>query len=158
MSEISTYSPESVIFILGGSALVGWNSISISRDSAQFNVIKGIRGKHTRVRSYDKSATITLDLPMSSEWNYTLSQIITEDENLSTGRCEILLKDTSGNSLFKTTEAYVTRFADVTFDASINSRVWTIQCLTTDVYTVGGSTSPAASLVNNIYNRVSSLF
>lgn len=158
MSEISTYSPESVLLILGGAALTGWNSISISRDADQFNVIKGIRGKHTRSRNYDNSATIVLELPMSSEWNYILSQIITEDVKYSTGRCEILLKDNSGNSIFKTTQAFVRKPADVTFDATISSRVWTIQCLDVDVYTVGGSTSPAASLLSNVYNRVSSLF
>lgn len=158
MSEISTYSPESVLLILGGAALTGWNSISISRDADQFNVIKGIRGKHTRSRNYDNSATIVLELPFSSDWNYILSQIVTQDSQSATGRCEILLKDNSGNSIFKTTQAYVRKFADVTFDATISSRVWTIQCLDVDVYTVGGSTSPAASLVSNIYNRVSSLF
>lgn len=158
MADISTYSPEAVILTLGGASLTGWNSISISRDSAQFNVIKGIRGKHTRVRSYDNSATIVIDLPMSSEWNYIFSQIVTQDVNSTTGRCEILLKDTSGNSIFKTSEAYVTRYADVTFDVSISSRVWTIQCLTTDVYTVGGSTSPAGSLLNSIYSSIGNLF
>ncbi len=158
MSEISTYSPESVLLILGGAALTGWNSISISRDADQFNVIKGIRGKHTRSRNYDNSATIVLELPFSSDWNYIFSQIVTQDSQSATGRCEILLKDNSGNSIFKTTQAYVRKFADVTFDTTISSRVWTIQCLDVDVYTVGGSTSPAASLVNNIYNRVSSLF
>lgn len=158
MSEISTYSPESVLLILGGAALTGWNSISISRDADQFNVIKGIRGKHTRSRNYDNSATIVLELPFSSDWNYILSQIVTQDSQSATGRCEILLKDNSGNSIFKTTQAYVRKFADVTFDATISSRVWIIQCLDIDVYTVGGSTSPAASLVSNVYNRVSSLF
>lgn len=158
MSEISTYSPESVLLILGGAALTGWNSISISRDADQFNVIKGIRGKHTRSRNYDNSATIVLELPFSSDWNYILSQIVTQDTQSATGRCEILLKDNSGNSIFKTTQAYVRKFADVTFDATISSRVWTIQCIDVDVYTVGGSTSPAASLVSNVYNRVSSLF
>jgi len=158
MSEISTYSPESVLLILGGAALTGWNSISISRDADQFNVIKGIRGKHTRSRNYDNSATIVLELPFSSDWNYILSQIVTQDSQSATGRCEILLKDNSGNSIFKTTQAYVRKFADVTFDATISSRIWSIQCLDVDVYTVGGSTSPAASLVSNVYNRVSSLF
>lgn len=158
MADISTYSPEAVIFTLGGSTLTGWNSISITRDSDQFTVIKGIRGKHTRSKNYDNSATIVLDLPMSSEWNYILSQIVNQDTVSSTGRCEILIKDNSGRSLFKTTQAYVRKFADVTFDMTISSRIWTIQCLDVDVYTVGGSTSPAASLLNNIYSGINNIF
>lgn len=158
MADISTYSPEAVIFTLGGSTLTGWNSISINRDADQFTVIKGIRGKHTRSRNYDNSATIVLDLPMSSEWNYILSQIVTQDTASGTGRCEILIKDNSGRSLFKTTQAYVRKFADVTFDMTISSRIWTIQCLDVDVYTVGGSTSPAASLLNNVYSSISNIF
>jgi len=158
MSDISTYSPEAVVFILGGATLTGWNSIGISRDAEQFNVIKGIRGKHTRSRNYDNSATIVIDMPFSSEWNYILSQIVSQDTQSATGRCEILLKDNSGRSIFKTTQAYVRKFADVTFDATISSRIWTIQCLDVDVYTVGGSTSPAASLISSISNKVTSIF
>lgn len=158
MADISTYSPEAVILTLGGSTLTGWNSISISRDSDQFTVIKGIRGKHTRSRNYDNSATIVLDLPFSSEWNYILSNIVNQDTVTATGRCEIMIKDNSGRSLFKTTQAYVRKFADVTFDMTISSRIWTIQCLDVDVYTLGGSTSPAASLLDNIYSRIDSIF
>lgn len=158
MADISTYSPEAVILTLGGASLTGWNSISITRDSDQFTVIKGIRGKHTRSRNYDNSATIVLELPFSSEWNYILSQILTQDGETATGRCEILLKDNSGRSIFKTTQAYVRKFADVTFDMTISSRIWTIQCLDVDVYTIGGSTSPAASLLNNVYSGITNIF
>jgi hypothetical protein len=68
------------------------------------------------------------------------------------------LKDNSGRSLFKSTQAFVTRYADVTFDATISSRVWQIQCLSTDVYIVGGSSNPSASLLSNAYSNLSDLF
>lgn len=158
MSEISTYSPDSVILTIGGAYLVGWNSIAISRDSGQFNVIKGIRGKHTRVRSYDTAASIVIELPFSSEWNDIFSEIVTQDLQSATGRIEILLKDNSGRSLFKSSQAFVTRYADVTFDSTISSRVWNIQCLSTDVYVVGGSSNPSASLLSNAYSNISNLF
>lgn len=158
MSEISTYSPDSVILTIGGAYLVGWNSIAISRDSSQFSTIKGIRGKHTRVRSYDTAASVVIELPFSSEWNDIFSEIVTQDLQSATGRIELLLKDNSGRSLFKSSQAFVTRYADVTFDSTISSRVWNIQCLSTDVYVVGGSSNPSASLLSNAYSNISNLF
>src|ERR1043165_6090076 len=158
MSEFSTYSPDSVILTIGGAYVVGWNSFAISRDSSEFTTIKGIRGKHTRVRSYDTAATIVVELPFSSEWNDIFSEIVTQDSVSATGRLEVFLKDNSGRSLFKSTQAFVTRYADVTFDATISSRVWQIQCLSTDVYIVGGSSNPSASLLSNAYSNLSDLF
>lgn len=155
---ITTYDPEGVFFTLGEQILVGWNSISIARTRPVFNTIYGIRGKHTRTISYDTSAVMKLTLPFSSEWNSYLSDIVTKDIDLGTGRCEINLKDTGGTSLFVTDQAFVTSYADVVFDATITERVWTIQCLTTTIYKVGGTTSPTSSILDAINSGIANLF
>lgn len=158
---VTTYDPSSVFFTLGESILVGWSSIASARNKLPFNKIEGIRGKHTRTLNYDTSAIIRISLPFSSEWNSIFSEIVTQDLAYATARCEVMLKDTSGTTLVKSSEAYITNYADITFDNSISERVWTIQCMSTDVYTVGGTTSPTSSIldaVNNIGSSLSSLF
>lgn len=154
---ITTYDPSSIILAMGDSNLVGWNSISISRSPA-ISVIKGIRGKHTRTVSYDNSAIIRLSISSASEWNLIFSNTLTQDIRLGTGRWEVMLKDTGGTSLFKSSEAYIVNYADVTFDNTISERVWIIQCLTTDVYNVGSTTSPISSILDTISSGVSTLF
>ena len=156
--DIKTFNPADVMFSLGGATIVGWNSISIKRDSPPFTVKKGIRGKHTRIRSYDTSATITISLPQISDWNDVFSSIVTQDTESATGRCEIMLQDYSGSSLFSSTQAYVVDYAETTFDSSIQARAWTIQCLTTDNYFVGGASSPSTNLFDSAIRNISDFF
>jgi hypothetical protein len=154
---VTTYDPQSILFTLGESILVGWNSMASARKPA-FNKVDGIRGKHTRTKSFDTSAVIRISLPMSSEWNGIFSDIISQDIQYGSGRCEIMIKDTSGGTLIKSSEAYITNFADISFDNTISERVWTIQCLTTDVYSVGGTTKPVSSILDAINSGIASLF
>lgn len=155
---ITTYDPEGIIFTLGEQILVGWNSISVTRTRPAFNTIYGIRGKHTRTLSYDTSAVMKITLPFSSEWNSYFSDIVTTDMQFGTGRCEVYLKDTGGTSLFVSNEAFVTTFADVSFDATLTERTWTIQCMTTDIFKVGGTTTPTSSILDAINSGISNLF
>lgn len=155
---ITTYDPESVILTLGEAYLVGWNTISIARSKPVSTKYEGIRGKHSRVITYDNSVAVKLTLPMSNYWNDYFSQIVAMDYLYATGRCELQIKDNSGSTLFKSSEAFVTSYADITFDNTISDRVWTIQCLSTDVMNVGGSTKPTSSLLDSITSGISSLF
>lgn len=155
---VTTYDPSAVYLTIGEEIVVGWNTIAISRDSFPILTVKGIRGKHTRTLSYDTSATVRVSLPSGSEWNSIFSSLVTADINNGTSRCELMLKDTGGTSLFKSTEAFVTNYADVVFDDSLSERMWIIQCLTTTDYNVGNTTTPAGSLLDGISSGISNLF
>lgn len=155
---ITTYGPEKVYLTFGESILTGWNSISIARDSFPILTVKGIRGKHTRTISYDTSATVRLSLPAGSVWNSTFSSFLSGDIINGTARVDLMLKDTGGTSLFKSSQAFVTNFADVVFDNTLSERVWIIQCLTTETYEVGNTTTPAGSLLDSISSGISNLF
>lgn len=155
---VTTYDPSAVYLSMGESILVGWNSIAINRDSFPILTVKGIRGKHTRTLSYDTSATVRISLPSGSEWNSIFSALLTADLKNGTSRCELMLKDTGGTSLFKSSEAFVTNYADVIFDNNLSERLWIIQCLSTDVYNVGNTTTPAGSLLDSISSGISNLF
>ena len=66
MSKVYTYSPSEVQLTFGGYTVTGWQSISITRSVDAFKPVRGIRGKHTRVRSIDTSCTITVTILQTS--------------------------------------------------------------------------------------------
>ena len=107
---VNTYSPKDVVLTVSGYQFTGWDSISITRSAKGFNTIRGIRGKNTRVRNTDTSATITISLLQSSQGNDVLSSIHEQDLAFGTGRIVLMLKDNSGRSVFASNEAFVTSF------------------------------------------------
>ena len=97
---VQTYSPKDVILTIGGYQLTGWQSVNISRSVKGFNVIRGIRGKNTRVPNVDTSATITISLLQTAQGNEVLSRIHELDLDAGTARIALMLKDRSGRSVF----------------------------------------------------------
>lgn len=139
MNSVLTYSPKKVIFVIGGYQVTGWESITIGRSTNAFIPIRGIRGKNTRVRNTDSSATITIPLLQTSLSNDVLSDIHTQDIALGTGRIELTLKDTGGNSIFSSNEAYILGFPAISYSGGIEYREWKIYCQSTSNYEIGGN-------------------
>lgn len=148
MFEVLTYNPEDVYLSIGGYNCAGWDEISIERATPAYKLIKGIRGKHTRIKDEDTSALVTISLMQVSPTNDVLSELHTQDIIETTGRLDLLLIDKSGNSKFGSSEAYITGYPKRTFKDSIEYVVWTIQCQTTDNYIVGGNNQPNSELIN----------
>lgn len=148
---VNTYSPKDVILTLSGYQFTGWETITISRSVKGFNTIRGIRGKNTRVRNTDTSATITLSLLQSSQGNDVLSSIHEQDLAFGTGRIVLMLKDNSGRSVFSSNEAFITGFPSSTFSGQFEYRSWEIFAQSTSTYTVGGNARPS-NLVDGLLN------
>ena len=148
MFEVLTYNPADVILIVGGYQCTGWDEISIERSTPTYRLVKGIRGKHTRVRDKDTSAMLTVSLMQVSPTNDVLSEIHAQDNLYGTGRIELSLADKSGNSKFGSSEAYITGYPKRSFKDQIEFVVWTIQCQSTDDYWVGGNNQPNTELIN----------
>lgn len=152
---VSTYNPSDVSLNIGGYPVAGWQSITIARSVKGFTVIRGIRGKNTRVRNKDTSATIILTLMGSSPTNDVLSQIHDLDLELGTARIALTIKDVSGSSVFSTNEAYITGYPSASFTGQIEDRSWELFAQTTESYNVGGNTRPSTSLFDTALNEVS---
>lgn len=146
---VQTYSPKDVILTIGGYQLTGWQSINISRSVKGFNVIRGIRGKNTRVPNVDTSATITMSLLQTAQGNDVLSRIHELDLDAGTARIALMLKDRSGRSIFSSNEAYITAYPTATFSGQFEYRNWEIFCQTTQSYVVGGNARPATDLLDS---------
>lgn len=148
--SVFTYSPSDVHLIISGYSIAGWESISIARPEKSVTVIKGIRGKHTRVISEDTSATISVRLLQTVQSNDVLSYIHELDRQEGTARLTLTLKDSSGRSVFSSDEAYITGYPTVTYSGNFEYRLWSIFCQTTSPHIVGGNSKPTTSLLDSI--------
>lgn len=146
---VTTYSPGDVKLTIGGYQIVGWQNMTISRTVKGFNVIRGIRGKNTRVPNRDSSATIQFSLAQFSPSNDVLSYIHELDLEEGTARIALTLKDGSGGSVFSTNEGYITGYPVTTYSGGFEYRNWEIFCQTTDTYKIGGNTRPSTSLFDS---------
>lgn len=145
--SIYTYVPSEVQLLIGGNHIVhGIVEISAKKNSKTFEIVKGIRGKNTRKRNQDTSCTISVTLLQTSTSNDVLSEILWLDSQIGTGRLSLQLKDSSGSTRIKSDDAFIEDYADITFQETIQGRVWNIQCLTTSSFVVGGNASPPSLL------------
>jgi hypothetical protein len=147
---VNSYVPADVSLAFGGYVLTGWNTISIQRNYPVFTAVDGIRGKNTRTRNRNTSATIKFSCLQTGEANDLLSGIVTQDYELGNGRISLTLTDNSGSSLFFSSEAYITGYADAVFSEDFEYRVWTIQCASSEGWNVGGNLEPANSLFSKV--------
>lgn len=151
---VNCYSPKDVILTVGGYQLTGWQSINISRTVKGFTVIRGIRGKNTRVPNVDTSATITISLLQTSQGNDVLSYIHELDLDEGTGRIALMLKDNSGRSVFSSNEAYITGYPVATFSGQFEYRNWELFAQSTNTYVVAGNAKPATDLFDRALSEV----
>lgn len=154
---IVTYSPSDTVFSLGESYLVGWNSIAIAPNSNTFSPAMGIRGKHSRVATYDTSATVTLSLPQGSEWNDILSKILLLDQKNGTGRCEIQMKNNTSGVSFASTEAFIVGYSPIVYTNNMATREWKISCLSTSTINSAGDLISFSGLIDAAIGEIISL-
>ena len=139
MSEVFTYSPSDVSLLLSDYRVTGFESIKVSRNSPPFSMIKGIRGQNTRVRNKDTSCTITVELLQTAIANDVLSELINLDLQNNAMRISLSLTDGNGNAKIQSENAYIETFPEASFSNDIETRRWTIACLDTYEFNVGGN-------------------
>ena len=154
MGTVNTYNPSDVYLIICGHQCTGWQDITVERSTPAFKHIKGIRGKHTRVRDVDSSAIITITVMQTSETNDILSEVHRQDIENGTGRLELSLIDRSGSTLISSIEAYITSYPSKTFSDTIEFIPWTIQCQSTESFVIGGNSQPNAPLLGEALKRL----
>lgn len=152
--DVNTYSPSDVTLVFGGYPLSGWDTITLTKNQPGYTAVRGIRGKNTRYKNSDTSATISFSCLQTGDANDLMSEIHREDLRLGTGRISLTLKDPNGMMLFHSDEGFITDFPEVVFSGQFEYRVWTIYCLTADSYRVGGNTQAQDSLFNKATNFV----
>lgn len=137
--DIATYSPDQVNFEIANFVVVGFNDITINRNTERFKFEKGIRGKNTRVGTLDSSLTISISLMQTSITNDVFSQIVDFDINNRSGRCKLALIDKSGSAEIRSNNAYIEDCPTMGFSSSSKDREWKIICLDSYQLVSGGN-------------------
>lgn len=154
---VNTYNPKDVVLTIGGYQVTGWQSISVTRTSKGFTTVRGIRGKNTRVRNVDTSATLVISLLQTSQANDVLSYVHELDLQEGTARLALMLKDNSGRSVFSTNEGYITGYPPMPFSGQFEYRSWEIFCQTTTSFVVGGNAKPVTTLFDSAISQANNL-
>jgi len=140
---VRTYDPKSVVVSIGGVPMSGYADgtfLVVDRDEQAFTKVTGADGTSTRVKSNNRSGSMTLTLKQSSPSNDVLSGFTALDELSNSGVVPILIKDLSGNSLYFSATGWVQKFPSSEFGKEINNREWVLDLVDVDMF-VGSNSS-----------------
>jgi len=143
--EVNTYSPSEVTLIVSGYQITGFQQIGVSRSGQAFTMVRGIRGKNSRQRNRDTSCTVTVDVIQTSIVNDVLTQIVEQDLRTNSARLTLDLTDGLGSSKIVSREAFLTGYPEIIYSGDIVYRRWTLVCLSTDLFRVGGNAKLSGS-------------
>lgn len=129
-SDILTYSPADVTLILCGYILTGICSVTLQWKGAKpFKVVRGIRGKHTRVFNPDLYATVVVETLQTSITNDIFTSILAQDRRNQSARLEFSVNDKSGTTFYQSTECFIGAYPDIGLDGDLKTYKWEIECL-----------------------------
>lgn len=126
---LRTFDPKEVSVIFGEYIIRGFSDsqITVARDNPQYEMVIGADGEATRVKSNDKSGTITITLQQGSPSNDDLSTIALADELSNGGLRPFFMKDNLGTSLFSAVSAYIEQIPEAAYGKTANDRTWIIR-------------------------------
>lgn len=137
------YDPKDIIVTVGGFPIGGWADgefLSFERNNDAYTQSSGADGDDTRVKSNDKSGTLTLTLSQSSLSNDVLSIFAQLDEKSNSGIVPVLIKEIGGTTTLFSGNGWVQKMPTLSFGKEATTRVWPIAMSNSEVF-VGG-TSP----------------
>jgi hypothetical protein len=126
---LRTFDPKEVSVIVGEFIIAGFSEdqITVVRDNPAWEMVVGAGGEGTRVKSNDKSGTITITLQQASPSNDNLSSLALLDELSNTGLRPFFLKDNLGTTVYSAATVYVEQIPEAAFGKTQNDRVWTLK-------------------------------
>lgn len=127
--SLRTFDPKEVSVILGEYIIRGFSDdmISVVRDNPAWEMVIGSDGESTRVKSNDRSGTITITLQQSSPSNDDLSTLALADELSNTGLRPFYMKDSLGTSIYTATTCFVEQIPEAAYGKTASDRVWILK-------------------------------
>lgn len=127
---VKTYDPKSMAIIIGGKQASGFADgtfLNVEFDEDAFGLTVGADGEGMRAKSNNKSATITLTLLPTSDYNRHLSDLAQADEDSNSGVVPVLIKDGSGRDLHSAESAWIQKRAAAEYSREGSPREWTLR-------------------------------
>jgi hypothetical protein len=138
---LSNYDPGKLVVTFKGILLTGYMDgtfLTAERTEDAFSMSVSADGKVTRVRSRDKTGTVTLTLQAASPGNDLLSAVALEDELFGTGTGALLVKDLLGNTVIDADTAWIRKMPTTDFADEASGREWAFDCAELGIF-AGGS-------------------
>lgn len=128
---MALYSPEDVVILLGGfyqlEGLHDGSFLSISDEKVRWETSVTADGSVSRTNVTPAVHTISITLSSVSSSNSILTTWATADSFLYGAILPLIIKDMSGSTMFYTTECWIEKVADTSFDTSVTGREWILK-------------------------------
>ena len=143
--SLRSFDPNRVTVSVAGTAIVGFadDKVMVERANNSWELVVGADGEATRVKSNDKSGTITINLQQSSPSNDFLSAIFAVDEASAAGVVPIAITDKSGTTVVGAPLAFIEKLPEASFSKNQNDRSWVFRCNNLNYY-LGGNDAALA--------------
>lgn len=156
MPLINTYSPSDIVLSINDFIVTDFaegSFLEINQNSFNYRQVRGIRGKHTRIHTRDRSGAIMFRLMQTSTQNQTLSQLANADDLDQTGLMLVTIRDAGGDTGVQFGNAYLEGNPNLSWQARTTSPIeWRIYYEFTTRYDVGGNSRGVLDLLSNIPN------
>lgn len=151
---LGTYSPLDIVMTLNDYKLSDFAEgtfIEVTQNSYNFKPVRGIRGKHTRVRNRDRSGTITFRLSQTSPQNDILSKLAYQDDINQSALLFVVLRDVGGLEGVQAVNAYLEGYPNLTYKGDTTTpREWRIHYETFARYQLGGGSQGLFDFLGDI--------
>jgi len=126
---LRSFDPKEVSVIIGEFIIAGFSDdvITVARDNPNFEMVVGADGEATRVKSNDRSGTITITLQQASPSNDDLTSLVILDELSNAGVRPFFMKDNLGTTIFSAATCYIEMIPEAAFSKTQNDRSWVLK-------------------------------
>lgn len=134
---MANYDPGSIVVQFNGVEILGFADgtfVMAERTEDAFTKSVGAGGDVTRVRSRDRSGTVTVTLQAESPVNDLLTAIQLQDELTGLGTGEVMVKDLIGTTLVMGADAWIRKIPAVEYSKDAGTREWIIDVGTLEIF------------------------
>ena len=131
MSDFKNYDPALVMVTFAGIPIRGFtdgSSIKVERAEDAFSMKIGALGDQTRIKSRNRSGSVTVTLLGASPSNDELATRADLDELDGSGSGPLLLKDLNGTTFAEAPNAWIKKKPDAEYGQEPGDREWIIDC------------------------------
>lgn len=141
---VQTFDPKKTLVTVAGLPISGYadgEAITVEREGDAFTKTTGADGYTARVKSNNRSGSITLTLLQTSHSNTILSALALADEKTNAGVVPVSVKDLSGTSASYSGTAWIKKVPKQSYGKDISNREWVLDCADLEVMTGGNFSS-----------------
>jgi hypothetical protein len=125
-----TFNIKRIVFAVNGIAINGFSDeeISIETDEDLYEKKVGISGEVARARKNNRTGKVTFNLLYTSPDNQIFNNLRSQDQRDDSGYFEILIEDSSGAMVFRSSEAWIMKDPNVTLGVETPTIEWVCDC------------------------------